>query len=133
MKKGCSYTSFISINMVPVSVRRENANSARLAQGCQFRSANFLAGRADQAARVQPAAVHQPHLQRLPRVEAGEGAVQHADVQPAVAAGVLVAAGSPVLPLTNLLTTALLPHLVRVVEAARVRRVPLQREVAVGT
>ena len=43
--------------------------------------------------------------------------VQDFDVKAAGLAEVLVAAGAPVLPLPDLLTASLLPHLVRVVEA----------------
>ena len=46
---------------------------------------------------------------------------------------VLIAAGSPVLPLTHLAARALLPHRTRVLETARLAAVQLQGEVPFRT
>ena len=65
------------------------------------------------------------------RIKAGVGVVQDFDVKAGGLAKVLVAAGAPVLPLPDLLTASLLPHLVRVVEAHRLVAVVLQGKVSV--
>ena len=64
-------------------------------------------------------------------VEAGVGVVENFDVKSSGIAKVFVAAGAPMLPLANLLTASLLPHLVGVVEAHRLVAVVLQREISV--
>lgn len=64
-------------------------------------------------------------------VVAGEGVVQDLDVEAAAGAHVLVASAAPVLPLPDLRTTPLFPHLFSVVEASRVLTVVLQSEIAV--
>lgn len=77
---------------------------------------HVLAGRADEAARVQPVVVHQLHLDLLAGVEAGEGMIEDLHVEPLLLADVVVAARAPVLPLSNLATASLLPHTLRVVK-----------------
>lgn len=95
--------------------------------------AHVLARRADEAARVQPVVVHQLHLDLLAGVEAGEGVVEDLHVQPLLLADVVVAAGAPVLPLSNLTTAPLLPHPLCMVKTFRANTVGLQRKVSIVT
>lgn len=112
--------------------------------------AHLLAGRTDQAPGVQPGVLIRPqadlagnqrgqsrlwcgltHLELLAGVVAGVGLVQDDDVEPAVLAVVVVAAGAPVLPLSHLVAAPLLPHLLGVVETPAAAAVTLQGEVTV--
>jgi len=79
-------------------------------------TADIVARRADEAARVQPVVVHQLDLYLLAGVEAGEGVVEDLHVEPLLLADVVVAAGAPVLPLPHLAAASLLPHALRVVK-----------------
>ena len=71
------------------------------------------------------------YLELLAGVVAGVGLVEDDDVQPAVLAVVVVAAGAPVLPLPHLVAAPLLPHLLGVVETPAAAAVTLQGEVTV--
>ena len=112
-------------------VVREGGRHPRPAPG--LGPAHLLAGGADEAARVQPVIILRPQsdLQLLAGVEAGVCVVEDDDLQAAVLAVVVVAAGAPVLPLPDLGAAPLLPHLLRVVEASAARPVTLQREVSI--
>lgn len=81
---------------------------------------------------VQPSVCGNPDGKLLPGEGAFVAVVPDQDVQPAVEAVVLVAATSPVLPLTGLVAGALLPHGLAVVEALGTFTVALQCEVLFG-
>ena len=57
--------------------------------------------------------------------------IEDHDVEPAAGADVVVASAAPVLPLPDLGTAPLFPHLLRVVEATRALAVVLQSKVTV--
>ena len=71
------------------------------------------------------------YLEFLAGVVAGVGVVQHDDLQPAVLTFEVVAAGAPVLPLPDLVTAPLLPHLLGVVKTPAASPVTLQGKVTV--
>jgi len=93
-------------------------------------STKLVAGRADKGARVEPVILNQPHLNFLTRVEAGEGVVEYLHVQPLLLAGEVVAAASPMLPLSHLAAAPLLPHPFSVVKASSSWTIGLQSKVS---
>ena len=119
--------------VVDVGDWRKYPRPARLPLGRELLPADVLARGADEGSLVKPLVRQEADGDLLLRVEASEGVVEDEDVEAAVAAHVLVAAGAPVLPLSDLVAGALLPHLIRVVEAFRVAAVALESKVALVT
>lgn len=118
---------------VVVSQWRHYPTLALGANCCELLSAKLFARRADKGPRVEPVILNQPHLNFLPRVETGESVVEHLHVQPLLLAGEVVAAAPPMLPLTHLAATSLLPHPLSVVKTSSSWTVGLQSKVSFVT
>ena len=113
---------------------RGHYSSLALSSLClELLCAHLITGWTDEAACVEPIIVHQLHLDLLTRVEASKGVVEDLHMKPLILADVVVAPGSPVLPLPHLAAAPLFPHTLCVVKTFGADSIGLKSKISIIT